>query len=750
MALAAGCGIFLAKYFPQTTMFSLAGILIFALVGLHPRLRILGILGAVLSCFWFYTNARSVLPREHLLNLIEEPSPVFTLQGVVAQDPVEKLRRDQTIQEFILETQNILSDQGWKSSRGKILVSNFSTQKLEQGDFIQCTAALETPPSAKNPGQFDYRAYLANKRIYLKASAHEIAILKKKQTSWIRQLAASFRRHMIQTTQIPAWWTPEKIGNVALASEKEISALMSAMLMGYREGLTQELNDAFRNTGTLHLFAVSGQNVAAITGLLIILLQVLGIIHWRWSWILIPVIFIFCLATGMAPSAFRTFLMMTLLFIGWTLSRPVNPLNILGCAALLIWLWEPLQFFDIGFQFSFLVVLALLLLTRPLGETFYSWFRADPWIPERLLSRPRKLLDNTYRILCGLAAIALAAWIGSFPLSLIYFHNFIPMTPVANILIALPANVVVILAVFAVCVSWISVVPVIFINQINWGLLQGIILMVNFLAQAPHFNASVDPRHCWTPNPKLTILYDQRVSPAILQYKNQRWLIDPGSQWTWKYTVDPIRRSRGIHRWNGVILTQSSKAHIEGALLMNKEMPASFYAESGFFSRSFAYRDWLRHAAKNRLDRRQWKAGEKIFLDKNLQIEILWPPKKFVSKNVADNSLVFLIRGNEHVILWANNISEKIESAILAENTFLKIDVLIQSADDEFHLSRAWLEAIRPAYFIRPETRYKNSALDENFWSTARELNIQVFEMSKTGAITIDFSKEKLSLRAFR
>ena len=120
------------------------------------------------------------------------------------------------------------------------------------------------------------------------------------------------------------------------------------------------MQESFRKTGTLHLFAVSGQNLAVVAGLLLWILALTGAVRWRWAWLTLPAVFLFCLATGMEASAQRAFVMISVLYLGWIFGRPVDPANWLGLALLALLLWDPVQVLDPGFQLSFLVVAGLM------------------------------------------------------------------------------------------------------------------------------------------------------------------------------------------------------------------------------------------------------------------------------------------------------------------------------------------------------------------------------------------------------
>ena len=88
------------------------------------------------------------------------------------------------------------------------------------------------------------------------------------------------------------------------------------------------------------------------------------------------------------------------------LQLPANPLAALSGAALVTLLLDPLQLFSTGFQISYAVVAALILLGRPLAEHWVS-----RWQPFQLLPQPQwrwwhRLIDASGRSLASTLALS--------------------------------------------------------------------------------------------------------------------------------------------------------------------------------------------------------------------------------------------------------------------------------------------------------------------------------------------------------
>lgn len=697
------------------------------------RGRTAALLGSVAAAFYFYASARllSFAPGDLVWRLAEMPQSAV-LRGLVAGEPEASAEGEKRRSEFEFEVSAIYVEGSWKPAAGRVAATlkgqGGTPVEVRYGDILEATGFLARPRLPRNPGEFDARDYREGHGIYLEWFPLEetVSVLATGRGNWLVAMASALRGRMMRTLQ------------KGLENDPEISGLMAAMLFGYRDGVGHEMKESFRSTGTMHLFAVSGQNVAVVTGLLLVFLQMAGVIRWRWAWLLFPVIFIFCLATGMQPSAQRAFLMALIIMVGWALYRPVEPLNLLGAAALLLWIWDPGQMFDLGFQLSFLVVGGLTLGSGPLTRVFHSWGKPDPWIPPRLIPPWRREADRMYFAFCALVAASLTAWLFSGALILYHFHLVSPISLLANILIVPLASLVVVVSALSVMggVVWGGLAVI--LNQVNWLLLKGIIWLVTLLASVPggHFYLSWfdgrDPEIC-----QFTFLDGDRAFPTVIQFRGKNWILDTGSEQVWRYSGDPFRRQAGINFMEGAVLTQASRSHLGGAAVLLESGLAGWWGESGIRGRA-ADAAALREAlGKEGRGRRFWASGDRLRLEEGLEMEVLWPDRFLDFPRAEDQGLVLRIRAGANRILWAGDISEKVEAILLERGAVLDADLLIQGEhSQQKNLSRDWLAAVGPKDLIRPRQGYDvDRSLTPQFWAVAGELRMRVWLMDQTGAM---------------
>jgi len=238
-----------------------------------------------------------------------------------------------------------------------------------------------------------------------------------------------------------------------IEDDPETVGLLHALLLGYRSRLTPDAHAAFASTGTLHIFAISGLHVAILCGMLIVVLTSLGVPRTRWILFLAPALAAYTFATGAKPSAVRACIMATIYLAAAALRRRPDSLSALAAAAMLILGFCPGQLWDVGFVFSFTVVLGIVtlfpffyrLLVRAVrrfgiatgagAETVMPLFwQADPARPPP--HRPRLIDGHAIGPYFGsLLALSCSAWVVSAPLTACTFGRFAPIAILGNVFV---------------------------------------------------------------------------------------------------------------------------------------------------------------------------------------------------------------------------------------------------------------------------------------------------------------------------
>ena len=189
---------------------------------------------------------------------------------------------------------------------------------------------------------------------------------------------------------------------------EENYAIVAAMTLGDKTALTPEIRESFNITGAGHVLAISGLHLGILYMMVSFLVRGLRL-RIVTQVLTILLIWAFAFLVGMSPSVVRSATMLTiygLLSLGY---RQKMSINVLAFTAIVLLVLKPQSLFDIGFQMSFLAVLAILLF-YPLFNSVFS----ERWLMEHRLMR----------WLWGMTALSLSAQIGVAPLIAFYFHRF--------------------------------------------------------------------------------------------------------------------------------------------------------------------------------------------------------------------------------------------------------------------------------------------------------------------------------------
>ncbi|MES2697064.1 MAG: ComEC/Rec2 family competence protein [Verrucomicrobiota bacterium] len=227
-----------------------------------------------------------------------------------------------------------------------------------------------------------------------------------------------------------------------------LAGLLRAMMLGQTHELSTEQHLLFMQSGTMHLFAISGLNIGVIAAALQALLLLLRLPGWPRFIIGAALLWLFVDITGASPSAVRAFVMAVFLQAAFVLRQPGNALAALVASAFVILLVSPLQVFSASFLMSYGIVTALLILGLPLSD---AWL--ERWTPWAALPKPtwhwwHHASEWVWRTLATALAIGVATTLVSLITGVQFFQLLTPGALAAN-LILIPAAMAATLGGFA-------------------------------------------------------------------------------------------------------------------------------------------------------------------------------------------------------------------------------------------------------------------------------------------------------------
>ncbi|HJS30046.1 MAG TPA: ComEC/Rec2 family competence protein, partial [Anaerolineales bacterium] len=302
------------------------------------------------------------------------------------------------------------------TARG-LLLAQAPTGGWSYGDRVVLSGALETPPADE---EFSYREYLARQGVYSFMPNAGGAVLESGQGSpLLRSLFAL--RAQAREVIYQIYPDPE-------------ASLAAGILLGIETGIPEHVREAFRETGTSHVIAISGFNISLLAGLLMAVFgRLLGLR--RGAVAAAAGVGAYTVLVGADAAVVRAAIMGMLAILARRTGRRQTALNSLAFAAALMALANPLILGDVGFQLSFAATLGLVLYADPFSEGFIRLSRR--YLPE---DRARRLAGPVGEYFL----FTLAAQLTSLPVTVYHFRQISISSLAANpaILPAQPAVMV--------------------------------------------------------------------------------------------------------------------------------------------------------------------------------------------------------------------------------------------------------------------------------------------------------------------
>lgn len=558
------------------------------------------------------------------------------------------------------------------------------------GDHLALAASARNLRGARNPGETDYAAQALRNGIRSELRLHTDPPIRTLTES--RGVAPALTRAAGRLRE----WMRERL-HYDLRDDPEVAAIVSSMILGIDADVEKgALGEALQVTGTLHFFAIDGLKIGLLAAIGIALLRT-GVRRELAGLLVMPALGFYALATGLGPASLRATLIAAVLLGGLFFDRPTRALNNLGAAAALLLFFDTNQLFSRGFQLSFAVVLVILLVAAPIDRKLRGLGAPDPFLPSVLLPRWRVWLDKTRRWGVGIISVSLAAWLGSLPLMIWYFHFVSPVSALANILVFPFALAVLGLCLCALAGGWWNL-WVGWMNNANWLFAKALIGIVKACALLPGGYVYVgDPRE-WRllgtrPAVELLALDLGRKSSAVhLRVRDGgEWLIDTGRAFDYERSVRPALHARGVNTLAGLVLRQGDAAHLGAAPLALAEFRPRRVIEPGYPSpRSAAWKDWqsaLGIVRVRQLARAQASRGDAFDLSPNLRARVLYPPAGLSRPPVLADDRALVVQfidtktGRARALLTADS-GETTERWLLANESAesLRSDVLVLGA----------------------------------------------------------------------
>lgn len=266
---------------------------------------------------------------------------------------------------------------------------------------------------------------------------------------------------------------------IDLLFDGEAAALLKALLIGDKSGLSTDTVAAFRASGASHVLALSGLHLgiiyATVSYTLYFLKSPIGGALRCFS--ILAFCTFYAVMTGLSPSISRALIFifireLSLLRGGQSLGTGARLFETLTTAALVqLCFFGASSLFSIGFALSYLAILGIALLASPLQGLFPA-----PEKPQDALGRALFYPVRALKYVWDLSAMSIACQLTTAPLVWFYFHSLSWNFLITNIIVLPLATVTIVVGILGLVTGWMPLCDI-----AAWGL-DAMIFSVRIIA----------------------------------------------------------------------------------------------------------------------------------------------------------------------------------------------------------------------------------------------------------------------------
>lgn len=689
----------------------------------------------------------------------EFDNQTVTVNGFVDSEPDIKDSRVS----YVFRVKELKNQDSGKADGGRLLLSmvKIDGMKLyEYGSELNFKGRLTLPKGVRNPGGFDYRRYLAQKGVSASIFVNGEGIVKgdRYKASLLIKTGQKLKSRIV--------------GVIDRSLPRQQAGLLNGMLIGYREGLSQEVTDAFCDAGLTHIMAVSGANVVFLIIPLAFLFKRLRLGNKVSGILIMSFLVVFIFITGFEPSVLRAVVMASVILIAKMLDRETDIYTTIAFAAMLLLICSPHMLFNIGFQLSFAATLSIVTLYRNIKQLITCRF-----IPSAV---------------AGILAVTLAAQLGVLPITLAYFNRVSLVSVLSNLLAVPLLEFVTILGMFMALLGQISIVFSQLLGYINCVLLSAILYITKISSSLPF--ASV---RTVTPPITFIVLYyavmwfmlwygplkNIRIRPTFIAVvfaltamaistsflipgklevvfldvgegdssfirtsSGKNILLDGGgstdptaSSKTGESVVAPFLLDKGVTVLDAVIASHGHSDHTQGLQTVLeqfkvKSLVIPVTADEKGFERL------LKIAAGKRIEVFRCERGDVIRLDDKTSFDVLSPSTELEKADTSLNntSLVLKLHYGAADVLFTGDAQAETEQELLQSGIDLNAEVVkIAHHGSSTSTGKDFLESIKPATAVISVGKNNFGHPSPVTLGLLADEGVRVFRTDECGAVTL-------------
>lgn len=664
----------------------------------------------------------------------------------------------------------------YKGKKFYLSVKKSKDKKMKYGDLIEVDGKYIIPSKVRNYKGFDYREYLKTKKIYgtIKNSNKSVKVIKENDINIILIISNKVRSYIINTSNKIL---PEKTSN-----------LLVGILIGDKSGISEDIIENFKISNLSHMLSVSGAHTSyIILGITYILTK--SKISKRWICIItILVLILFMFVTNFTVSVTRACFMAILVLGATLLYRKQDFWTSISISLLAILIVNPFSINEVGFQLSYLGTIGIIIFNKNV-ENFLNRIRINSKISKVLsviISAQIAIMPlmayrfNTISLTFFISNILASPFLGiniilgfitifvsliSFNLAkiisillnlslegLIFISDFTAKLPLSSILIKTPYIFSIILFYcFALILNYIYYIYnsrdnlrlfqkhiISKINKKNIKVFLSSIIILIILFNSFSYFYSFIPK-----NLKIYFIdVGQGDSCLIITPQNKRILIDGGegnSDVLLSYLLD-----RRIKTIDYILISHFDSDHCNGLI----DIIQKLNVKNILISKQAHFCDEYKNIA-NIINSKKIKVvfikqGDKLNVDSNTKLDILYPPEELEYDDLNNNSIVAKLTYNKFSILFTGDI-EKSEKNLLDmyKNKELESNIIkISHHGSKTSSSEEFIKAVNPKIaLIGVGVSNKFGHPNKEVIERLENINCKIYRTDEMGEITMEVNK---------
>ncbi len=603
------------------------------------------------------------------------------------------------------------------------------------GSTIKLRGKFNEPVNNTIPSTFNYKRYLYNKGVYRIFNVDRYELDNKISIFY------KFKNMVIRK----------------INSNEDLSPYYKTFILGDKRELNFDDYTNFQTNGVSHLFAISGMHISLFSFLLFFILKKLKISDKKSFILVFAFLTFYAFLTGFPASIVRALVFMLFLNLNRLMTLKITNIKCLLLTIFSILIFKPFMLYDLGFQYSSITVLSLLICGDYIKGNYFL-----------------KTLK-----------ISLVAFIFSMPITLYNFYEINLLSPFINVL-------------FVPFVSYI-IYPLVLLNFLFSFLNPITQLVLNLLTYLNTFSASLDMFIINIPKISLVVvillyifllgyvktkrkafvfiifflLLFYKVKPLldsnayiyyldvgqgdsavlILPHQKEVLMIDTGGELNFKYEswMDRIReykkstntisflKSLGIKNIDLLILSHGDYDHMGEAI----NLVENFKVEKVIFNCgefNELEQDLIKVLNKKKI--LYYSCIKELNIDDNK----LYFLNNEIYDNENDNSSVIYTELNNHKFLFMGDAGVEVEEYLIEKYNLKNIDVLkVGHHGSKTSSSKSFIDEINPKYSIisvGKNNRYghPNDSVLENLEDS------KIYRTDKDGSVMFKIKNNKLEI----